>query len=335
MKQDATPRSQTVTAWTRFWFQPAPLVRQRGIRRVLCLLTAVYFFSAIADVPTWFAADGPASSQRLAEFFRAADLTDEAAWMLSPLFAWDAAFAGTSLSQSPLVYRLYLIVGIVLAGSAAWSDELARRTPSPRLQRLLQSSVPMVVLWLWFVGWANRIVLLAGIVEPVLSVSLAAVAVAPIGRGGDTLHWRARFSERLLGVQATLLALVTTATMIASATWWNGTGAYALVAPVEDRFFDVRETVFEIALVYESVSFLLIALLPVGVVLAWRSNTRKTGITMIIVWSVVVGLLSANVLYAATFAVIATKIGNEDIGHASTEAARGGVRDDASIAGAA
>jgi hypothetical protein len=328
-----------VTEWTRFWFQPAPVSRLRTIRRTLCVLTALYFVAALPDVPTWFSADAPASSQRLGDFFRAADLTDDAAWMLSPLFAWDAAFAGTSLSQSPLVYRLYLIVGIVSAGWAAGSDELARRTSSPRLQRLLQSSVPMILLWLWFVGWANRVVLLAGIVEPLLSVSLAAVAVAPLGCAGDVgaVHWRSRLSERLLGVQATLLALTTTATMLASATWWNGTGAYALVAPVEDRFFDVRGTFFEIALVYELVNFLLVASLPVGVVLAWRDNTRKTGIAMIIAWSAVVGLLSANVLYAATFAVIATKIGNEDIDGASTStlAARGRAADDQSIAGAA
>src|SRR6056297_3425217 len=191
MKQDVESQSRTVTEWTRFWFQPAPVARQRTIRRLLCVLTALYFVSAIPDVPAWFAADAPASSQRLADFFRAADLSDDAAWMLSPLFAWDAAFAGTSLSQSPLVYRLYLIIGIFLAGWAAASDELARRTPSHRLQRLLKSSAPMIVLWLWFVGWANRVVLLAGILEPVLSVSLAAAAVAPIGRVGDVnaVHW--------------------------------------------------------------------------------------------------------------------------------------------------
>lgn len=337
MKNHAFAASTGLSPGTDFWFQPTPIGRLQGVRRALCVVTAIYFLSAWSDVPTWFAADSPASSQRLSDFFRSAELTNDAAWMLSPLFAWDAMLAGTSLSESTLVYRLYLAAGILLAVLAGWSDVIAARFRSPTMKRLLVGSLPMVLLWVWFVGWANRVVLLAGTVEPVLSVSLATLAIAPIGHVGQkqSRSWRSRLSERLLGVQATLLALATTTTMIASPTWWSGTGAYALVAPVEDRFFDVRETVFEMALVYETINLLLIVLLPLGALFAWRPTSRKTGIAMVMVWAVLVGLLSANVLYAATLAIIATRIGSEDIVAASAGASKAETLDGKSIAGAA
>jgi len=53
------------------------------------------------------------------------------------------------------------------------------------------------------------------------------------------------------------------------------------------------------------------------------------------VWAVLVGLLSANVLYAATLAIIATRIGSEDIVAASAGASKAETLDGKSIAGAA
>lgn len=310
----ATPSSD----WTEFWFRPTPIQSLRRVRQALCAVTAVYFAAAIGDVPTWLTGDGPATSSRLADFFRAAELTTDARWMLSPLYAWDALFAGSSLAESTTVYRTYLLLGIALAVGVACADQIAAKMRSALVSRLLEGSVPVVLLWIWFIGWANRIVLLAGIVEPLLSISLAALAIAPIGLAGDgcSISWRTRLATRLLAVQATLIAVATTATMIASPTWWNGTGAYAVVAPVEDRFFDVRESFFENAWIYESASLLLVVLLPLGVFLGWRPTTRRSGIVLIAVWAILVALLSANVLYAATLGIIATTLGKGDISHA-------------------
>jgi hypothetical protein len=303
------------TSWASFWFLPTPIRSLRFVRSALCVVTAVYFLSAWGDVETWFQRGAPASSSNLATFFRTAELTSDARWMVSPLFMWDALFASSSLGQSAFVYRLYLLVGILLAVAVGVSDQGDRLKVPRFLDRLLGSCWPSVLLWAWFVGWANRIVLLAGIVEPLLSVSLAALAIAPIGRHADgtatigPFSWRTTLAKRLLAVQMSLIAMMTTATMLASSVWWNGTGAYALVAPTEDRWFDVRGSIFETPWVYELTTTWIVCTLPIGILLAWRSSTRPIGLGLILVWCCLVALLSENVLFAVTLAITATAIG--------------------------
>ena len=303
------------TRWTEFWFSPSPVASLRNVRRGLCLVAAIYFASSLGDVETWFAHGAPASSSNLATFFRTAELTSDARWMISPLFIWDALAGRSALGESALVYRLYLLVGIGLAVFVAVGDRLADWKVPAKLAALGESSWPSVLLWLWFVGWANRIVLLAGTVEPLLSLSLAAIAIAPVGRlrsdqeSPRPVSWRTTLADRLLSVQATLIALITTATLFASPVWWNGTGAYALVAPTQDRLFTVTGTFFETPLIYELLTALIVCVLPVGIFLAWKPATRKLGIAMVVAWCVAVGLLSANLLYAATLGILATTIG--------------------------
>ncbi|MCS7469253.1 hypothetical protein NZK35_21600 [Stieleria sp. ICT_E10.1] len=304
-----------VTRWTEFWFAPSPVATLGNVRRGLCLVTAIYFASALADVETWFARGAPASSSNLATFFRTAELTSDARWMISPLFIWDALAGESALGESAFVYRSYLLFGVGLAVFVAVGDRLAGWKLPAQLSAVGESNWPSVLLWVWFVGWANRIVLLAGTVEPLLSLSLAAVAIAPVGRirsdreSPRPFSWRTTLAHRLLSVQATLIALITTATLFASPVWWNGTGAYALVAPAQDRLLTVTGTFFETPLVYELLTALIVCVLPVGIFLAWKPATGKLGVAMVVAWCGVVGLLSANLLYAATLAILATTVG--------------------------
>ena len=313
--------NDAINRWNEFWFRPSPSSQLQAIRRGLCVVTAIYFAAALPDVDTWFVQGAPASSSNLATFFRTAELTSDARWMVSPLFVWDSVFAGSALGESGLVYRAYLVVGIILAVMVAFADRLSTQNMPGWASRLLQTSWPMVVLWVWLVGWANRVVLLAGITEPLLSVSLAALAIAPIGsvarKDGDhdslqamqSGTWRATLARRLLAAQATLIAIMTTASMLASTAWWNGTGAYALVAPQEDRLISVVGTVFERPVFFEMLTMLIVCTLPIGIVLAWRDGTRRLGVALVIAWCCLVGLLSANILHAATLGIIATSIG--------------------------
>ena len=311
-------KGHALSGWSAFWFSPSPLGTLGFVRRALCVVTAIYFASALGDIETWFQRGAPASSANLATFFRTAELTSDARWMVSPLFVWDALFAGSVWGESAIVYRGYLLLGILLALLVAVSDRMDRVNLPSRVSKLLGSCWPSVLLWIWFVGWANRIVLVAGIVEPVLSVSLAALAIAPIAHrmtgqsGPESLSWRTTLSRRLLAVQASLIGILTTATMLASPTWWNGMGAYALIAPVEDRLFDVRGSFFESPLVYELTTALIVCALPVGIAFAWQPPWRRIGIGLILAWCFLVALLSANVLYAVTLGIIASTIGTKE-----------------------
>ena len=238
--------------------------------------------------------------------------------MWSALFFWDWLTQGTFLSESVAIYRGYLVVGVLLAVVAGFADKLSAHERLPeRLRTLLGGSLPTVVLWVWFVGWANRIVFLAGLVEPVLSVSLAALAISPIviHNGPANGSWRTGFANRLLGIQTTLLLLTISLTMLASTVWWNGLGAYALVAPKEDRLIDVIDSFFENSWVYESLSAWIVCVPVIACWIGWQVRDSSSCFPrlaqyMMWFWCLVVAILSANILYTMTIAIIVPTMGS-------------------------
>lgn len=312
------------TGWKEFWFQPESGRTNSQVRTLLCLVVSLYFLAAVPDVPTWYSSGAPASSSNIASFFRTAELESEARWMLSPLYVWDSLFADTSLAESSVVYRLYLLFGVLLCVFCAFSAQVSHRLKDATgLQRFCLSSGPSVLLWIWFVGWANRTMLLAGIFEPVASVSLAAVAIAP---ANPAHHWRHTFARRLISIQTTMILLIASATMLASPLWWNGTGAYGLIAPAEDRFIallgspteSVIASMLQQPLVYESLTLLIALGLPVGCFLAWQCDWRKPGRIIIWCWCLAVAFLGAHVLYSLTISTLVITFGTNKLRRPTT-----------------
>ncbi len=217
-----TNTASAVNQWDRFWFADGSVQAAARLRALLCVITAAYFISALLDVSTWLVATAPFSTDRTGTFLQAAGLQSDARWMISPLFLLDSL-----LGSHAVVYYAYLLIGVALCVLVS----LGRGG----------KAMPWL-LWLVFVGWANRLVILAGISETLLSLGLFAAAIAPPAswRGDERSDWKAGFSLRLSAAQITLFAACTTATMLAGNVWWNGLGAYALVAPVEDRTLAVR-----------------------------------------------------------------------------------------------
>ena len=328
---DHVQSSQTGNAWFRFWFQPSRAGGLDRVRQGLAVIVAVYFASAWGDLSLWYSYGGPASSTNLSGFLRDAGFAEEARWLISPLFLWDSLFQGTLWAEATWVYQLYVLIGIALAGWVALvipsSQVPTEKLPRGRVLRLMNSVAPLL-LWIWFVGWANRISILSSIAEPILSVSLAAIAIAPVApldasKRFIALHWRNTLSRRLLSCQVTLIAVMTTATMLAGRCWWDGTGAYVLNAPAEDRLISVRGTWFEVPWVYESTTMFLVIALPLGIFLAWQraptqwNTARQWGVALVWVWCLIVALLSQHLIYAATIAVICMAI-ISDTGAAQT-----------------
>lgn len=313
---DPIENTHSGSAWFRFWFQPSRAGGLDRVRQGLAVIAAVYFASAWGDLALWYSYGAPASSTNLSGFLRDAGFAEEARWLISPLFLWDSLFQGTMWAEATWVYQVYVVIGIALAGWVALalptSQVPSEKLPKGRLLRVWNSCAPWL-LWIWFVGWANRISILSSIAEPILSVSLAAIAIAPIAPLDGSkrliaLHWRNTLSRRLLSCQATLIALMTTATMLAGRCWWDGTGAYVLNAPAEDRLISVRGTWFEVPWVYESTTMFLVVALPLGIVLAWQRSPRHIGVVLVWIWCLIVALLSQHLIYAATIAVICTAI---------------------------
>ncbi len=284
--------------WNRFWFAPEPVVEMARLRGAFCLLAALYFASAWPDADFWYGEDGVQSSSRMASFLMAAGLDGEARWYVSPLF----------LLESTTGYRAYLAAGVLLSGVvlAGYGGRLAG-----------------FVLWAMMVGLANRALFLAGLVETLLSLALFASAIAPAApawykapQAPGPACWTAGFARKWIAIQVTVLAVATTATMLAGAVWWNGLGAFALAAPVADRTMDWTTGPLAEPLVHDLVTHLLVVLLPLGVVSAWRrpSLVRSLGPSLVPgrllmgLWCITIALLGSFWLYAATFGVMAMAI---------------------------
>jgi hypothetical protein len=256
------------------------------------LITALYFASSWSDAPFWYSDGGPLSPIRVSTFLQTGGLEDAAQWILSPLF----------LTGSAWIYRLYLVIGvaacaIVAAGrggkAAGW------------------------LLWLLLVGWANRAMIVSGLAETLLSLGLFAAAIAPSApswprkqnANHESVDWLAGFSQRLMAVQITLIGLATFVTMLGGRVWFNGIGAYALAAPVEDRWIDwTTQAWFVNPLVHELLTHAMVIALPLGFALAWLPRTNRIGQAILIGWCSVVALLGSHWLYASALATMVISI---------------------------
>ncbi|MGB7345804.1 MAG: hypothetical protein WBD20_16430 [Pirellulaceae bacterium] len=280
-----------LSAWDRFWFAPQALGIVSLLRGCFCAITAIYFLSSLPDVADWYGDKSAFSQHNVAEFFAIAELQSETRWILSPLF-WIESVLGSKA----WVHYLYLIAGVALCAATALG----------RGGRI----VPWV-LWIVFVGWANRILFLAGRTETLLSLCLFACAIAPVAsawRAGSNgkKHWLAGFAIRLLSVQVTIYGILMCALMLSQDVWWNGVGSVALAAPVEDRTIDmtgILSTVF----IRDVLTHFLVLALPLGLWLAWRNTGEslwptRVGVGLLIAWSVVVAVLGSHWLFATVFA---------------------------------
>ncbi len=275
--------------WDRFWYEPESTHHIARTRGVLCLITALYFISAWADVSFWYTAGRPFSPQNTSSFWRVAGLESATWWNVSPLF----------LTDNPLIYHGYLALGIVLCCAV-----VAGRGGRPAA----------LALWALLVGWANRAMILSGLTETVLSLGLFAAAIAPAasawGSNRAEVHWTSRLAGRLIAVQITLVGLATFITMLGGRVWFNGLGAYALAAPWQDRTINWTNqgSLLGNATVHELLTHLLVFSLPIGLLLAWRRSTTRYGKAILMMWCVAIACLGSLWLYAAALAAMAWAI---------------------------
>ena len=291
--------------WHQFWFASSHAALPARIRGGICLIAIAYFASCFSDLAFWYI-DGPLSGNRFASFLKLGELDDAARWIVSPLF----------LTDSLLVYQLYLLVGIVMAVVVAAGKG---------------GRVCAVMLWLLFVGWANRSTFLAGVSESLISLGLFAGTIAvpqaawarssPASANSEDLRsenlapgkptsWTNTLALRLWATQISVVIIATVATMLAGRVWINGLGAYALVAPAMDRAIDW--TVFGSPMlntwVHESLTHYLVWALPVGLVLAWTLGDGRLGRRLLWAWCLIVAILGSHFLYAASFALMVAAI---------------------------
>lgn len=267
--------SESLSGWDWFWFAPAPVARVAKIRSALAVIAFLYFASHWTHIGFWFADDGVLSREIFARVVAATESASEARWRFSPLF----------LTGSVGLMRAYLGIGMALALVVAVGRG-GRWTA--------------VGLWIVFLGLANRATAIAGLVELPLAFGLAYTAIAPnTGWGTHARDWTAGFAMRLLQTHTSFWLLAVLLSQIAGLAWWNGTAAFGLAAPISERLFDLAG-LLDNPIIGGGVTHLLVLLPIVGLPLAWIPASNKYGVAILIGWWVLLGLLSAQLMYAAT-----------------------------------
>ncbi len=272
--------------WNRFWFEPSSVRGVAQLRGLLCLITACYFVSCLPDVATWYGSEGVLSQGQVAAWASTHGDSNDLRWRISPLF----------LTDNLVVYRGWLVAGVILCVAVALGR--GGRWAS-------------IAIWLTLVGWANRSLMIAGLAEPLLSMSWLAASIAPAAtalvandsNGSLDRDWSATLSTRLFAVHGTLVGLATFSTMLAGRVWWNGLGSYALTAPVEDRYFELANWISPMA-IHEPLTPLLLWTLPLGLFLAWQPRYQTFGRVLLLTWTIAIALLTSQFLYAATLAAM-------------------------------
>ena len=213
------------TAWNHFWFQPSDVFDLCVLRVLVGSLALGWQMSYLLDLTTWFGGEGWLASdamQRVVSggssgvgFYDFSYLF----WVSRPWLLWTVHFLGSLI-------LLAFTVGCCTRWAAVAS---------------------LVVL----VSYVHRAPLLAGPAEPVLTMLVAYLCLAPVGqqvswdrrrRGASWPLMRqscwATVARRLIQVHLVMLYLVMGLTKLGGETWWYGEAIWWLAAQPDSQWFD-------------------------------------------------------------------------------------------------
>lgn len=204
--------------WNQFWFAPCQKTCLTMPRIAICLVTAGWFASFWSSVPGWFTADGLLHRELSAKML-IADQTP--AWLVwSPL--WSVQSAGW--------IRSWLAIGVVLSllGASGFGGRLT-----------------LAALCLWTIAWANRLVVLSGLMEPTLIACLGYLVVdpgVPLARHSQAAqrHWTAGLAVRLLQTHWWLIIAAGLLSQLGSLVWWRGEAVWWLAAAGRSNWLTIE-----------------------------------------------------------------------------------------------
>ena len=222
-------------AWTRFWFTPRDSVVLCLVRILTGIVALYYIVSHSADLVRWFGPDGILNASTTQRLTGAEQL--RYSFHYSYLYLAETPASLWILHGAGLLVVLAFTLGL-------WS-------------RLTSIGALIVVL-----AYVHRAPLITGQLEPVLTMLLAYLCLAPTGRHfsldavwarhrlkklgplawlwTDTqLSLGANISTRLIQLHLAGFCLMTGLNMLAADTWWAGEGVWWLIARTDSRLVDL------------------------------------------------------------------------------------------------
>lgn len=267
------------SSWTRFWFTPRDPSTVCAMRIVVGLLAAYFVLSHTADLQTWFGPEGILNSQAIAQIEDAS--ISPGAYHLSYLH-W--------AKTSTVLWILHGVGLLVIAGFVVglWT-------------RFTSIGALVVVL-----AYVHRGPLLTGQFEPVLTMLLVYLCLAPSGSywsldawraGKPTVppSWTANVAVRLMQIHLAGFSVLIGLNMLAADTWWTGEAMWWLVARSETRLVDLSGWIPSMVVINAWTHFTVTYLLVFGI-LVWNRLARP--ILLVLGVPVWIGLALASGLVA-------------------------------------
>ena len=226
-------------SWNRFWYTPSDPF-PTSILRIIVGIAALYFvLSHSADLVRWFGHDGLLPSETVATVEQAID-------------GAEPSVAHVSMPTLRLSYldwfrspaSLWFVHAIGLLIIAAFTIGLATRYTA-------------VLSFIVVVSYMNRAPMITGEFEPLLSMLLLYLCVAPAGlylsldrfllainskgeqEDEPTSSITATIAVRLMQVHLSLFYLLMALSKLAGRTWWDGEAVWWLITRTEARIVDL------------------------------------------------------------------------------------------------
>ncbi len=305
------------TAWTRFWFTPRDSVVLCLVRVLTGIVALYYIVSHSADLVRWFGPDGILNASTTQRLTGAEQL--RYSFHYSYLYLAETPASLWILHGAGLLVVLAFTLGL-------WS-------------RLTSIGALIVVL-----AYVHRAPMITGQLEPVLTMLLAYLCLAPTGRhfsldavwarhrlkklGPLAGQWTdtqlslgANISTRLIQLHLAGFCLMTGLNMLAADTWWAGEGVWWLIARTDSRLVDLTGLAHA-PLVVNFWSHAIVAYLFLFGLLAWHRLARPILLVLgVLVWvslALVTGLVAwcvtmlvASLAFVEPRQILAPAVGNQ------------------------
>ena len=280
--------TKTGQGWNRFWFT-ASVSPSLGILRIATGVVAlVYWLSFLPGLALWF---GPAGLVPMETLRALVGSETQQVYRLSWFY----------FSESPTVIAMIYFAGLlaILAHTVGiggrWSTLIA---------------------WTFVLSAVHRLPMMAGLMEPVLTMSLLYLAIGPTTAFYSLDRWLKKrrgkdvppkssslttLALRLVQLHTLFFYVVMASTQLRHTTWWQGEALWTMLASSETRIADLTFLGnYPFVLNFATQGILLFEILfPI---LIWNRTLRPLLLMLSIVFWLIIGLATGMPLYALLMA---------------------------------
>ena len=275
---------ETGESWNHFWFEPYRGPALDRLRIATGCIALLWWLSFLPNLSLWLGEEGLLPLDTLRNLVGAGS---QRIYRFSWFYAGESPFIIGGLWGLGLLAILLHTLGLFgrVSTALAWSFVISTVHRMPMIAGLMEPVLTMSLAYL-IIGSSNRVGLLTGRLFP----KRIPRAPSPLG---DHLS---RVSLRLLQIHTLFFYVVMATTQLRHDTWWEGEALWTMLAASETRPIDLSwlgTTPLALNLITQAVIVFEIAF-PI---LIWKATLRPLLIFLSGIFWIVLGLSSGLLLY--------------------------------------